>query len=233
MTQKGSKDSKVYLLDKLLGGLHVHILAIAQGPTEEQCLLDSGSSCVSVKLFHVARHASKAGLLLGVAVDSDVTLNLTSCNTEAKSNKTPNVTTGHVVRTSEHKEGLLLIKSCFLMSSICRRTTLASVAHLQVLSLQSGEASADFCHHSRDIDAIALTTHLWLNALCYSDFKQTTRRRCDADSIRSSTQQSCIRLEPTMLRGGLHHIETHPGRQIYKRPEQKRQYLSFYQQAHP
>jgi len=69
-----------YLLNKVLSSLHVHIPAVAQGATEEQSLLDSGSSSVRVKLLHVARHSRKAGLLLGVAVDADVSLNLTSCS---------------------------------------------------------------------------------------------------------------------------------------------------------
>ena len=69
-----------YLLNKVLSSLHVHIPAVAQGATEEQGLLDSGSSSVRVKLLHIARHSCKAGLLLGVAVDADVTLNLTSCS---------------------------------------------------------------------------------------------------------------------------------------------------------
>ncbi len=70
---------ELYLLDKVLGGLHVHLLAVTQGTTEQQSLLHSGGSCVSVKLLHIARHSGKAGLLLGVAIDTDVTLNPTSC----------------------------------------------------------------------------------------------------------------------------------------------------------
>lgn len=72
---------RAHLLDKVLGGLHVNIPAVAQSAAEEECLPDSSSRCVGVKLLHIARHTSKAGLLLWVAIDPDIPLNLASCNT--------------------------------------------------------------------------------------------------------------------------------------------------------
>lgn len=95
-----------------MGGLHVHILAIAQSPAEEQRLLHSGSSCVGVELLHVARHASKAGLLFGVTIDSDVALNLTSCNTEAQLATAPSMPARQLGGASGHKEWLLLNHTC-------------------------------------------------------------------------------------------------------------------------
>lgn len=50
----------VYLVNEVSSGLHVHLLAISQGSTEDEGLLYSGSSCVGVKLLHIARHSGKA-----------------------------------------------------------------------------------------------------------------------------------------------------------------------------
>ena len=67
------------LIYKLLGGCCVHIFAITQGAAEQEGLINCACRSVGVKLLHIARHACKSLLLLGVAVDAYVALNLASC----------------------------------------------------------------------------------------------------------------------------------------------------------